>query len=323
MSTVGIFKDWDWPDIMRQTPGGLGIWEGTRFVLEPVEECDYILVLNNKLRECKQAIVPRENIWCIIQEPYHRGYSDWALEKHESFERVLTHHVPSNLPKYVLSPPSIPWHVNKSFDELTALDPLGREALERKKGISWVVGNANDLPGHKKRWAFLRFIQRTHLPVDLYGRAVHPLEDKWDGLFPYRYSLAVENSSSPHYWTEKVADCFLAWCVPIYYGCPNLENYFPKESFIRIDIERPSQAADRIRKALEQDSWEARIPYLKIARDRVLHRYQLFPHIAHLISAEGQSASPKQSVTIPAYRRSAKAFISHLEYKVRKRIHLL
>jgi hypothetical protein len=33
MITVGIVKDWDWPDLLRQTPGGKGIWDGMRFIL--------------------------------------------------------------------------------------------------------------------------------------------------------------------------------------------------------------------------------------------------------------------------------------------------
>ena len=56
----------------------------------------------------------------------------------------------------------------------------------------------------------------------------------------------MENAVIPDYWTEKIADCFLAWTLPIYYGCPNLEDYFPEKSFIRIDIEKPEEAIDSI-----------------------------------------------------------------------------
>ena len=30
--------------------------------------------------------------------------------------------------------------------------------------------------------------------------------------------------------SEKIADCFLAWTMPIYYGCPRIAEYFPAES---------------------------------------------------------------------------------------------
>jgi len=129
------------------------------------------------------------------------------------------------------------------------------------------VGNAGDLPGHRKRWAFLEHIQQNgSLDIDLFGRAVQFIEDKWDGLAPYKYSLAIENSSSPDYWTEKIADCFLSWSVPIYYGCTNLEDYFPSDSFIRISIDPPAKGLESVKTILERDNWEKRIPALKEAR---------------------------------------------------------
>jgi hypothetical protein len=78
--------------------------------------------------------------------------------------------------------------------------------------------------------------------VDLFGRAARPIDDKWDGLAPYHFSLAIENTVATDYWTEKVADCFLSWTCPIYNGAPNLADFFPRDSFIQIDIARPREA---------------------------------------------------------------------------------
>ena len=55
---------------------------------------------------------------------------------------------------------------------------------------------------------------------------INPIEDKFDALIGYKYHLALENSVIPDYWTEKLADSLLAWCKPIYYGCPNINDYF-------------------------------------------------------------------------------------------------
>jgi hypothetical protein len=181
------------------------------------------------------------------------------------------------------------------------------------------VGNAGDLPGHRKRWAFLEYIQQDgSLDIDLFGRAVQFIEDKWDGLAPYKYSLAIENSSSPDYWTEKIADCFLSWSVPIYYGCTNLADYFPKGSFIRINIDSPREAFESVKTILERDNWEKRLPALKEARNRVLHRYQLFPHLSRLIEVEPEKDLKSVDVVISAYRRSKKASLYHLQYKILK-----
>lgn len=314
MITVGIAKDWDWPDLLRQTPGGKGVWEGMRFFLNPEPACDFLVVLNNKMKSETRAHCPPENVWCLMQEPYMKGHTDWMVEKLERFSRVLTHHAPSGESKFAVSQPAIPWHVNKTFDQLVAL-----KMPAKPKTLSWVVGNAKDLPGHRKRLAFLAYIQRNGaLDIDLFGRAVQFIEDKWDGLAPYRYSLAIENSSSPDYWTEKIADCFLSWSVPIYYGCTNLEDYFPSESFIRIHIDSPGEAFESVKTIIKRDNWEKRLPALKEARDRVLHRYQLFPHLSRLIRAQPQRDLKPNDILLPAYKRTVKAAFNHQMYKIRK-----
>jgi hypothetical protein len=69
MTLVRIVKDWDWPNLMRQTPGQSGAWDGIKFTLEPVDQCDFLIVLNYM---CKRVRVrcPRDHVWAMMQEPY-------------------------------------------------------------------------------------------------------------------------------------------------------------------------------------------------------------------------------------------------------------
>jgi hypothetical protein len=315
MTTVGIIKDWDWPDLRRQTPGGTGEWNGVRFVVDGTADCDLVVVLNNRMRVATQARCPAENVWALMQEPHHPGFNDWMVEKHGAFGRFFTHHPPSDHPRYIRSQPALPWHVNRTFDQLTTEKVPGKP-----HAVSWVVGNARDLPGHALRWRFLEALQEGSVDIALFGRAVAPIEDKWDGLAPYRYSLAVENTSKPDYWTEKIADCFLAWTVPIYFGCTNLEDYFPAEAFIRLDIGDPQNAVERLSAILVADHWENRLEALAEARRRVLHEYQIFPWLTRMIERYGLSSNPGEPVTIPAYRRSVRATLLHWGYKLKRKV---
>ncbi len=312
MTIVRIIKNWDWPDLLRQTPRNEGVWDNIQFTVNPIEECDYIVMLNNAMK-CESIVrCPKENIWALMQEPYVKGHTDWMVEGHELFSRVYTHYIPSDDPKYIVSQPALPWHVNKSFDQLSHMD-----IPEKSKTLSWIVGNALDIPGHLKRLSFLRFIQNKFpIDIDLYGRAVHAIEDKWDGLAPYKYSLAIENSCSPDYWTEKLADCFLAWTIPFYYGCTNLEEYFPEESFIRIDIDKPQIAIDRIKTAIKNNEWEKRLPALKLAREKVLNQYQLFPHFAKEIKSCHTKDENKIETLIPPYKKSISTHIKRRLFKI-------
>ena len=311
---VRIAKDWDEPDLLRQTAGGKGIWDGIHFTTDDVEECDLLVVLNNRMKRAVNVHCPKDRVWALMQEPYAKGFTDWMVEGHGAFDRVYTNYIPLSDPKYIASQPALPWHINRTFDELRICSMPAKS-----RSLSWIVGNLHDLPGHLKRGNFLRVIQAEEaLDIDLYGRAVQFIQDKWDGLAPYRYSIAAENTVWPDYWTEKIADCFLSWTIPFYHGCENLDKYFPANSFIRIDIDHPDEAIRIIKHCLLNDDWSQRLPALEEARRRVLYEYQIFPYLTKLIKAEPALDQPKIARTVPAYRRSALTKTRRLLYKAQR-----
>jgi hypothetical protein len=311
MNLVRIAKDWDWPDLLRQTPESRGIWEGIRFTTDAIVDCDALVMLNNRMKHDVQARCPNGFVWALMQEPYVRGFTDWMIEGHEAFDRVYTNYSPSTDPKYITSHPALPWHVNRTFDELTTCT-----MPEKKRLLSWIVGNSRELPGHIKRYAFLHSIQSgKSLDIDLFGRAVRCIDDKWDGLAEYRYSIAAENTLWTDYWTEKIADCFLSWTIPFYYGCTNIEEYFPADSFIRIDIEKPAEAFATINRELRASNWERRLPALEEARRRVLYEYQIFPHLVRLLNAGNVLPGERSLVVVPHYQRSLKAQLRRMTGK--------
>lgn len=312
MTLVHIVKDWEWTGLLRQTPSEKGIWDGIRFTLEPVEECDFLVMLNNRKRTTTRVRCPKENVWAIMQEPYIKYLYDWIIEGHEPFSKVFTHYLPSSDPKYIPSQPAIPWHVNRTFDQL-----VDEKIPDKLKAISWVTSKLTFLPGHKKKMAFLNFLkQNVTFDIDVFGRGIRYIRDKWSALAPYKYSLAFENSSGPDYWTEKVADCFLAWTIPIYYGCTNLEDYFPEDSFIRIGIDQPEASLENIKNIIELDDWEKRIPALEEARNLVLHKYQLFPYLSALIRSQPFGNFEKTDILISGYH--LKKWIHQFKYMSHK-----
>lgn len=57
--------------------------------------------------------------------------------------------------------------------------------------------------------------------------------DKIKTLSAYKFSICFENTFLiEDYVSEKIFDCFLAGCVPIYYGDPNILKKIPSECFI-------------------------------------------------------------------------------------------
>jgi len=274
MTLVHITKNWDWPELVRQTPSSKGMWDGIQFTLEPVEECDYVIVLNRVPQDTTVRCRP-EHVWAIIQEPPNEVFEDlhWGDVR---YYRVYTQHLGLRSKRYIHSQPALPWHVNRGYDYLKG---CGVPTKERR--LSCISSDKAFLEGHRARLQFLERL-RQHVKFDLFGRGFSPIQDKWDGLAPFRYSLAIENFRNPYYWSEKLSDCFLAWTMPIYHGCTRIGDYFPAEAMVCIDIDDP-MAVERVRETISSDLYTRNFDAIAYARELVLERYQLFPFIAQQI----------------------------------------
>lgn len=140
--------------------------------------------------------------------------------------------------------------------------------------------------GHAKRLQLIETVKHElGDDFDLYGYGFTPLEDKWDALEPYTFHLVLENCCVPHYWSEKLADAYLASCFPIVWGCPNLADYFPADSFLLLDTENLKLAAEKIRAVIDSPLSEKQRLAVAEARRRILEEYNLFSEIIRLCDA--------------------------------------
>jgi hypothetical protein len=173
---------------------------------------------------------------------------------------------------------------------------------------------------HRARYDFTQALKQELPCMDIYGHGVRPLADKADALDPYRYHLAIENHLGPHHWTEKLADPFIGACMPIYYGCPNAENYFPPESFLRIDINDLGAAAEIIRRAIRDKVWEKNLPAILESRRRVLEQYGTIATVVRLVNERHQAGChlPTSPVRVQSRRRLHRQWRPGLVYVLEK-----
>ena len=286
MIDIGLIKNWSYPDLFRQTPNCSGKWGEVSFFEDQDSFCDFVLILNKPSRKYNFECYDK-HLWLIIQEPPIDVFE--SLHKGGTLSsRVLTSDATLSDKRYFQSQPAVPWHVNKTFDDLIHI-----KKCKKNKQLSTILSSKCIFEGHKKRLEFINFL-RGELDFDLFGKGINFISDKWDGLSDYRYSIALENYSGKNYWTEKIGDCFLSYTVPIYFGCENLSSFFPKDSFIQIDIENPYQSLDIIGHTISQDDYEKRFPSLVEARNLLLYKYQFFPYFAQLFSSYTRSHNHKQ-----------------------------
>uniref|UniRef100_A0A7S2DJ44 Fucosyltransferase n=1 Tax=Octactis speculum TaxID=3111310 RepID=A0A7S2DJ44_9STRA len=63
-------------------------------------------------------------------------------------------------------------------------------------------------------------------------------------VFSVFFHIAIENVSQKDYFTEKLIDCLLTRTVPVYWGCPNICDYFDVSGIIVIEDESDDDDPD-------------------------------------------------------------------------------
>ncbi len=239
-------------------------------------------------------ICSRQNTMLITTEPSTiKVYGSRFLNQ---FGWILTSQEPSVIqhPGAIFSQPGLVWFYADS-DPRGAYDNIRDNIpIEKTKDISAVCSVKQQKHTlHHKRYEFIMALKKYVPEMELFGRGIRYVEDKADALDPYKYHVAIENFYGAHHWTEKLADPFLGGCMPVYYGCPNAEDYFPAESFLRIDIDDVDLAAETIQRAIKDKLYEKNLPAILESRRRVVEQYAPAANISRLVNLLNKPDAPR------------------------------
>jgi hypothetical protein len=67
------------------------------------------------------------------------------------------------------------------------------------------------------------------------------------------YSVIVENSFEPNFFTEKIIDALRTYTVPIYFGSPNIGKYFVSAGIIV--VQKSEEFIEITRRLSVEDYW--------------------------------------------------------------------
>lgn len=323
MNRVRLVRDWESPDIIyQQTPGNDGIWDDIHFTFDEVDEFDYLIVFNRVKDDLKFTCCP-DNIWLTSGEPPNPAFR-WQKKSYRYFSKIFSQHKGNFNSSFVTTHGALPWQIEKTYMELLQLSSNNHSKMDK---LSFVTSNKNWMEGHRLRLQLIKYFRSVQYDYDLYGRGFNQIENKFDGLYPYKYSIAIENSRYNHYWTDKIADCFLSWTLPFYYGAPNIYKYFPKESIILINPNRKEETLDIIKNAVRNRLWDERIDSIREARELILNKYQFFPFMSNEIKNHQYhyKNAEKKNYTIPRniapWEKNGEGSVSiyrKIEWKIRK-----
>lgn len=316
MKTIGMIssyraleKQGDW--LWQQTPHPFGVW-GNIQMQALATQPDFLLMyqfnfpktprkkswLDRFRRQKKSEVkveaflrgVPKERIIYLLREPP----LDEVVEKHK-----LAYKEAQKYCGYVSGPddfaptpdymPAIWYHAN-SFRDLHEM-PLP----EKTSSCSWITSGINRTANHRQRLDFLKSLQSSGIKVDFYGRDLPSwtkssgeLGNKWYGMAPYYYNLAIENYSGNNWYvSEKLWDALLAWCLPIYYGGSAADKLLPSGSFLRLPSLDEKGIAYIQEITATPDAWYEAKDAIAEARQIILHELNLLNWLSNFVKQQG------------------------------------
>ncbi|MDR3266636.1 MAG: hypothetical protein LBT24_03600, partial [Tannerella sp.] len=226
--------------MMRQTKDGKGLSADGRYqfcISEDIKEADFWVVQGKGIRQAESCRVSPGNTILLTTEP--RSVLVYPQSYIRQFGMVHSCQEQMKHPNRVLGPAVLPWFVGFTEAEdgtcsySQDYNSLMQSSLPPKaKLISVITSDKAFTQGHIDRIRFVEKLKKHYGDqIDVFGRGYRTFGDKWEVLAPYKYHIAIENSSQPYYWTEKLSDCFLTQTFPVYYGCTDLSAYFPEKSY--------------------------------------------------------------------------------------------
>lgn len=137
---------------------------------------------------------------------------------------------------------------------------ISPENYKRKtKNISMISSAKEICPMHRLRKE-LAFKCKNESLADTFGKfdggAYVEIEVPFEH---YRYSIVVENSIEPFYFTEKIMNAFAAQTIPIYLGATEIGKFFNPDGIIQITLE-DCKHIENILKRCTAEEYERRLP---------------------------------------------------------------
>lgn len=231
----------------------------------------------------------KDEIWIFIQvESYYvLGYLYSDLHKYE-FDMILTF-IDGwyNKKKYFkFFPYNKVYWVKPDFNlkenlNLPNVSPIAYKICDKKFQISMLCGSKNWCPGHIFRRECWNYQNKIEIPKKfMYSHSNEGLKifednkkishskDKTELFIDSMFHIAIENNKAINYFTEKLIDCFVSKTIPIYWGCPNIGDFFNLDGMIILDNIKDLKLINNLSKQFYID----RIEFIEDNYNRVLNR---------------------------------------------------
>lgn len=289
MKKIVVFNNFgddrrDWiKRISKQSPSGTR-WNNIELV-EDAAKADFAIILDGASGVKREEVDRFKEIPKIfLQREPEQVQGPLKLNK-DKFVKFITYDTHATY---------CDWWLDYDYSYL--LNLKYEDVKKTKQNPACIISSKTFTNGQAKRIKFLQQIQNK-IDIDFYGRP--DLKDLFDRylappehtsktskrdksiLFEHHTSFALENGSRKNFLT-RLSEELLCWTMPIYWGCPNIEDLFPEHSYRYVNIEGEFSIEELeylIRKPEDKE-----IKAMAEARDLILNKYNFFPYIESILN---------------------------------------
>ncbi|MEP9390165.1 hypothetical protein [Mesorhizobium sp. KR9-304] len=271
----------------RQTPGQDGIFGRTAFAEEASgDPGEWLVVCDEPPAGLRTRIPVERRVLFLGEPPSIKIYPTPYLNQ---FGLVVG---PFALPGYegchIRQHASLPWHYGRSR-------PFSWRELAADKVKSRTISVFCSSKKLTVQQAFrIRFVEalKAHFGprIEHFGHGFRPIEEKADGLSPFRYTIVLENNLTEGFWTEKLADAYLAGCFPIYAGGKIPAEDFDPRARLDIDVFKVGDSLRAIEDLIGTADFDALSNSVREQRRRVMLQHNLFAVAERLIEVRRDRA---------------------------------
>jgi hypothetical protein len=110
------------------------------------------------------------------------------------------------------------------------------DVSQKKFAVSYLTSNKTMCKGHYFRHDIFNKLPAKVGQLEVTKYMSPPvLECKRPLLYPFQYSIVMENGKRTNWITEKLIDCLVSRTIPIYWGCPNVGEFFDASGILSFE----------------------------------------------------------------------------------------
>lgn len=183
---------------------------------------DLIVFVDSEIERVDEYHSKHKVAWLIEPREVNSGLANKAIILADKFDFVITHDkmLISKIKNGKFAPIGGSW-----------ISPDDWKVYDKKKRVSIIASKKSFASGHSLRHSAANLVPED----DRFGGAYKQIEKKNEALADYKFSVVIENCRQPGWFTEKLIDALTMGTIPIYWGCPDIGEFFDIRGIITFE----------------------------------------------------------------------------------------